>query len=271
MRDGEEMRSSDTNAVQSRGERMLRIKKINRETLYILLSLPCYIIISLFKSFTTIYLPIPIHPHRNHLIWLLCAFTIALCPLFHCPKSLTNSRLGGSSFLFLCAIPAALQPPNTIVTGASMALMYFRKILVVVRVYNSTGHFQPDFPAISEDSQCRAPWYREIWLGWDDIPRESNVIKVSMVEVGSSDDELFFEELEAGLKAEESIWAILSAGQVVVMLSGNFGSSITRTSEAERRPSIVPEAASSCLRISPRPSAFPVYGTNQHGNSHERE
>lgn len=83
--------------------------------------------------------------------------------------------------------------------------MYFRKMLVVVRVYNSTGHFQPDFSAIRESSQCRAPWYREIWFGWDDIPRTSNVIKVSIVEVGSSDDELFFEELEVGLNAEDKI------------------------------------------------------------------
>ena len=32
------------------------------------LSIPNYVIISLFKSLTTIYLAIPIHPHRNHLI-----------------------------------------------------------------------------------------------------------------------------------------------------------------------------------------------------------
>lgn len=64
-----------------------------------------------------------------------------------------------------------------------------------MRVYNSTGHFHPDFPAISEDSQCRAPWYRETWFGWDDTPWESKVIRVSIVAVGSSDDELFFEEL----------------------------------------------------------------------------
>lgn len=97
------------------------------------------------------------------------------------------------------------------------------------------------------------------------------MIRVSIVAVGSSDDEPFFEELEAGLKAEDNIWAIWSAGQVVVMLSGNFGSSITRTSEAERRPSTVPEAASSCLRISPRPSAFPVYGSSQYRSSLERK
>ncbi len=137
-------------------------------------------------------------------------------------------------------------------------------MLVVVRMYSSTGHFQPDFPVMSEDSQCRAPWYREMWFGWEDTPRASNVIKVSIVEVGSCDDELFVEVLEAGLKAEDSNWATWSAGQVVVMLSGNFGSSITRTSEAERRPSIVPEAASSRLRVSPRPSAFPIYGSSQH-------
>ena len=140
--------------------------------------------------------------------------------------------------------------------------MYFRKMLVVVNVYNSTGHFQPDFPTISADSQCRAPWYKEMWFGCDDIPRASNVIRVSMVEVGSSREVILFVELAAGLKAEDKMWAILSAGQVVVMLSGNFGSSITRTSEAERRPSIVADAASSCLRISPRPSAFPVCGSN---------
>ena len=140
--------------------------------------------------------------------------------------------------------------------------MYFRKRLVVVSVYSSTGHFQPDLPTMSADSQCRAPWYREMWFGWDDIPRASNVIRVSIVEVGSSSEEFLFIELAAGLKAEDKMWAILSAGHVVVMLSGNFGSSITRTSEAERRPSIVPDAASSCLRVSPMPSAFPVCGSN---------
>ena len=84
------------------------------------------------------------------------------------------------------------------------------------------------------------------------------MIKVSIVEVGSTDAELFFGISEVGLKAEVNIWATWSDGQVVVMLSGNFGSSMTRTSDGERRPSIVPEAASSCLRISPRPSAFPA-------------
>ena len=84
------------------------------------------------------------------------------------------------------------------------------------------------------------------------------MIKVSIVEVGSTDEELFFDVLEAGLKAEVKIWATWSGGQVVVMLSGNFGSSMTRTSDAERRPSIVPDIASSCLRSSPRPSAFPA-------------
>lgn len=34
------------------------------------------------------------------------------------------------------------------------------------------------------------------------------MIKVSIVEVGSFDDALFLEELEAGLKAEDSNWAI---------------------------------------------------------------
>ena len=34
-------------------------------------------ILSFFRSFTTMYLPAPIHPHRNHFIWLICALTIA--------------------------------------------------------------------------------------------------------------------------------------------------------------------------------------------------
>ena len=83
-----------------------------------------------------------------------------------------------------------------------------------------------------------------------------------MVAVGSSDDEPFFEKTEAGLKADDNICATLSAGQVAVMLSGNFLSTLTRTADEELRPIIVPEIESAFLRISPIPSASPVYGSN---------
>ncbi len=82
-------------------------------------------------------------------------------------------------------------------------------------------------------------------------------MRVSIVAVGSSDLDDVLDELAAGEKAFARSCAMCAAGQTVVMLSGNCGSSITRTSEEERRPSIRAEAASSDLRVSPSPSAFP--------------
>ena len=82
--------------------------------------------------------------------------------------------------------------------------------------------------------------------------------KVSIVAFGSSPDSTFLDEtLEAGENADESRCAISVAGHEVVMLSGNLVFSITRTSAAERRPRMLAEAASSSLRTSPSPSAFP--------------
>lgn len=67
----------------------------------------------------------------------------------------------------------------------------------------------------------------------------------------------FEDELGMGENAEDKSCAMSMADQVVDMLSSNLGSSMTRTSAADRSPRIVAEAASSSLRVSPRPSAFP--------------
>ena len=63
--------------------------------------------------------------------------------------------------------------------------------------------------------------------------------------------------LAVGENADERSCAMLFMDQVVVMLSWNLGSSITRTSEAERRPKSKADALSSSLRVSPKPLAFP--------------
>lgn len=87
-------------------------------------------------------------------------------------------------------------------------------------------------------------------------------MRVSIVAVGSL--EVSLEGVfVVGEKAEERSCAILAADQVAFMPSWNLESSITRTSDAERRPSIDAEAASSFLRVSPRPSAFPALQLSQ--------
>ena len=69
---------------------------------------------------------------------------------------------------------------------------------------------------------------------------------------------LFDDVLEAGENADESRCDISAEDHDAVMLSGNLESSITRMSVAERRPSILADAASSSLRTWPNPSAFPT-------------
>ena len=68
--------------------------------------------------------------------------------------------------------------------------------------------------------------------------------------------------LAVGENADERSCAMLAVDQVAVMLSWNLGSSITRTSEAERRPRSKADAASSSLRVSPKPLAFPKMQLN---------
>ena len=89
------------------------------------------------------------------------------------------------------------------------------------------------------------------------MPDASKVMRVSIVAVGSFGS---FWEDEEGEKAFARSWAMDGAGQVVVMLSGKRGSSMTRTSEeGERRPRRAAEARSSCLRVGPRLSALPFF------------
>ena len=58
-------------------------------------------------------------------------------------------------------------------------------------------------------------------------------------------------------KAEDNTSMIFAASHFMVMLSGKAASSITKTSEEDRRPSTVADSMSSRLRVSPRPSALP--------------
>ena len=93
-----------------------------------------YVTVSLLKSLIIIYLPAVTHPHLNHLIWLLCPFTIAFKPRHHVTTSLIYKRLGGSSLFFCFDIPAVLFAATNIVNGASNTPTYFRIIEVVVSV-----------------------------------------------------------------------------------------------------------------------------------------
>ena len=108
------------------------------------------------------------------------------------------------------------------------------------------------------------------------MPCLSNVMRVSIVGLTSPVFPFFLsfdddrEELTAaaksglvasmssGAKAEANRCEMRSGSQVVVMLSGKKGESITKTSEEERRPRSTPDLASSRLRVGPRPSASPV-------------
>lgn len=81
------------------------------------------------KSLTTMYRLSPIHPHRNHLIWLLCAFVIAFCAILTSWGALKKSSGDGWSPIcfLLIAILSILDTP-------SRKLVYFRNIEIVVRV-----------------------------------------------------------------------------------------------------------------------------------------
>lgn len=70
-----------------------------------------------------------------------------------------------------------------------------------------------------------------------------------------------FDFVATGVKADLSTSAILLGFQVVVILSGNEGSSRIKTSSEERRPRTEAECMSSCLRTWPMPSASPVTQT----------
>ncbi len=100
--------------------------------------------------------PTTTHPHRNHLIWLRCARTIAFCARTYSVGPLTkNNRPGPSLGPSLPSRPTnprdeadreARMLANTassIVTGASKTETYFRTSAVDVSVYSVTGQAQP--------------------------------------------------------------------------------------------------------------------------------
>lgn len=112
--------------------------------------------------------------------------------------------------------------------SASSTPAYLRATLTVVRVYRSTGEVEPA-SEVREATKARAPWYREIWFGWEETPRASKVMRTSIVAVGGVVVALL-EPLEVGVcdcgcgvgcvKASRRRVAILSADQVVFMESG---------------------------------------------------
>ncbi len=69
--------------------------------------------------------------------------------------------------------------------------------------------------------KCRAPWYREMWLGCDEIPFASKVIRTSIVAVGASVDFELGGLARSRANAEDRRLAMFSFGHVLVMLSGN--------------------------------------------------
>lgn len=170
---------------------------------------------SSLKSLTTIYRLNPIQPQRNQRIWLLCAVVIAFCAIRTSSNPLRNSKGLGCSPIFLL-----LKAMIKTLMMVSKIEVYLRRIEVLVRVYRSTGHCQPGRLWTREEMKWRAPWKREMWFGWEEMPVLSNVIRTSIVATGAS---LFFGVVgfaSLGAKAEERSLAIFSLSQAVVMLSG---------------------------------------------------
>ncbi|KAJ6261940.1 hypothetical protein Dda_2739 [Drechslerella dactyloides] len=101
-------------------------------------------------------------------------------------------------------------------------------------------------------TKYRAPASREMWFGWPDTPRPSNVTSVSIGRWPSA----------AVLKLviePDSSEAIKSSGQTVDMESGSRGWSCTATvSFTFATPRRSAEARSSVRRVAPMPSALPI-------------
>ena len=76
----------------------------------------------------------------------------------------------------------------------------------------------------------RAPWYREIWFGCDEIPFASKVMRTSIVAVGASVVFDLGDLARSRANAEDKRLEILSFGHVVVMLSGNsLGAQVSKS------------------------------------------
>lgn len=150
-------------------------------------------------------------------------------------------------------------------------LRYLRKMEVVVRVYSFIGHSQPVCRCMSALRKVCAPWCSDMWFGWEETPRTSKVIMVSMVACGASLDDT---EAIFGAKAAVRRLEIRRGCHVTVMESGKFLrcvscmhavpnlaaylSSMINMSSLCPMPSLRPLLTNSFLRISPSPSASPV-------------
>ena len=69
--------------------------------------------------------------------------------------------------------------------------------------------------------KCRAPWYKEIWFGCDEIPFASKVMRTSIVAIGASVEFDLGDLARSRANAEDRRLEIFSFGHVVVILSGN--------------------------------------------------
>jgi hypothetical protein len=158
-----------------------------------------------------------------------------------------------------------------IVPGASIIPRYLRKMDVVVRVYSFMGHSQPVCRCMRALRKVCAPSCRDMWFGWEETPRASKVMIVSIVACGASLDDT---EAMFGAKAAVKRLEISRGCHVTVMESGKFLRSVSRMhcipnlaaylssminiSSLCPIPSLRPLLTNSFLRISPSPSASPV-------------
>jgi hypothetical protein len=107
----------------------------------------------------------------------------------------------------------------TVLRIESNILVYFRRMEMEVRVYKETGQAQPGDEDMRVDMKCLEPWKREMWLGWEEIPEESKVIRMSIVAVGGLRDLVDWGLEREGANAEERREEIFWGDQVVVMES----------------------------------------------------
>lgn len=88
------------------------------------------------RSFRTIYLLNPIHPHLNHLIWLICACVIAFCAILVCVGVLTNNKLSGKPAPWPRALTSTFLLCEMREIGPSKIDRYFLSSGTVVSVYS---------------------------------------------------------------------------------------------------------------------------------------
>ena len=147
-------------------------------------------------------------------------------------------------------------------------LIYFLKTLVVVREYSFTGHSHPECRCMIVVRNARAPWYKDLWFGWDDTPSASKVMITSMFAFGGLSVFVF---AISGANAVASLLAMSLESQVMLIESLKSSSSMMNMSSSDRTPRNLALLTSSFFRVSPRPSASPgrlsiLEGGAEHGS-----